>query len=75
MSYLFTLMPKIKNKWLPADILIALDVFQNAVNHTNYDAIAQFLGWEPATINSIISILELIRFYILARQAANPSKV
>ena len=60
---------KIKWRWLPADILIGLDVLQNTVNHTAYDAIGGYLGCDPAFINSITSMIELARFVMLAHNS------
>jgi len=63
-------LPKfLKSKWVLADAMIIVDVFQNVVNHTSYDAIAQVFGCEPELFNSITSLIELARFFILAHQA------
>ena len=66
---MFKLPKYLKSKWALADILIVIDVFQNAINHTSYDAIANYFGIEPALINSVTSLIELARFFILAHDA------
>ena len=58
-----------KFKWMPVDAMVVVDVFQNVVNHTSYDAIAGFFGCEPALFNTITSLIELSRFFVLAHQA------
>jgi hypothetical protein len=55
-------------KWLPVDALVVVDVLQNVINETSYDAIAQFFGCEPELFNTITSIIELARFFVLAHQ-------
>ena len=75
-NLMLSLLKTYKKRWALVDVLIALDVFQNAVNHTGYDDIAQLFGIEPALVNSIVSLIELARFAILAHQGSkvNPSK-
>jgi hypothetical protein len=59
-----------KKKWVLPDLIIVLDVLQNALNSHAYEAIATWLGIEPSTVNSIVSIIELARFAILAHGAS-----
>jgi hypothetical protein len=67
-------LPKfLQYKWALADAIIVIDVFQNAINETSYDAIAGFFGIEPSLINSLTSLLELGRFFILAHHARKPT--
>ena len=71
---MFKLPELLKSKWVLADALIVIDVFQNAVGKTSYDAIANYFGIEPSLINSITSLIELARFFILAHEAKSGAR-
>ena len=57
-------------KWGAADIIIFLDIAQNAIGSAKYDALGEFFGIDGGTINAAASALELIRFVVLAYQSA-----
>ena len=71
---MFKLPELLKSKWLLTDALIVFDVLENVFDSTSYDAVAGWLGIEPALINSITSLIELARFLILAHEAKSGAR-
>lgn len=53
-------------KWALPDVIIILDILQNAIGTPQYEAIGRMLGIDENVINIGTSILELLRFVILA---------
>jgi len=56
------------NRWAIPDALIVMDIVSNLINKTGYDVLGAFFGIEPAVFNSVVSLLEVGRFIILAHQ-------
>ena len=55
-------------KFLPADIFFIADTLQNGMWGAEYYKFFAGLGLEPSTINTCVSILEIIRMGILLYQ-------
>ena len=53
-------------KWAIPDLIVILDILQNAVGTPQYEAIGRLIGVDENLINIGTSILELIRFSVLA---------
>jgi len=53
-------------KWALPDVIIILDILQNAIGTPQYEAIGRMLGVDEDLINIGTSILELLRFAMLA---------
>ena len=65
-------------KWLPADLTFLADTFANGMWASEYHQFFIGLGFQPSTVNTAVSTLELIRIGILLyqrtieREAENP---
>jgi hypothetical protein len=53
-------------KWALPDVIIILDILQNAIGTPQYEAIGRMLGIDENLINIVTSIMELVRFSVLA---------
>ena len=58
-------------RWLAADVVFISDTLANSILGTKYYEIFSYLGFKPELVNTILSILELIRLFILITQRHN----
>lgn len=61
-------------KWALPDAIVILDILQNAIGNPQYEAIGRIIGVDENLINIGTSLLELIRFIVLAYSGQQPPK-
>lgn len=61
-------------KWVIADLFIILDILQNAIGQPQYEALGNLLGIDSGAVNGIISVLEIVRFIVLAKHEGDSNK-
>lgn len=61
-------------KWAIPDLIVILDILQNAVGTPQYEAIGRLIGVDENLINIGTSMLELVRFIVLTYSGQQPPK-
>jgi len=68
LSRLYSFLRGYQVKWFAADFLFVSDMLANSIWGQKYYEIFSYWGMSPGLINSITSILELIRILMLLYQ-------
>jgi hypothetical protein len=69
-----SILSQYKSKWLPADIIFAVDALSNATLASQYHDTLVGFGLDPITVNVCVSIAEVIRILVLIHQKHTKAK-
>lgn len=58
-------------QWFAADFLFASDLLANGIWGSKYYEIFEYFGMSSGAVSTIVSILELVRVFILVKERHN----